>query len=336
MIKIKNIAKFLLFLTYNLSCGSVFSLSELRIFSRVSLNPLSRFVLNGQLNVGTCATIAAKMVIVEKKGSLLNIDDGAFIGEGSEISVEKVISIGCQTSFNSGVKLLGDADIGDYCIFGHNVYISSFSHVFKSDRPFIPISFQNVYDPFASKIVRVGNDCFIGANVFVSPGVNIGRGAVVAANSCVTKNVHPYTIVAGVPAKEIGKRIDFRPPAYINDVVEEHLPYFYHGFDELALVAKPGTTGEAWLKSECFQVALDAETEAKIEITGFSTKDFCLSHINQNKSIIAGHWTVTFEANFETGFLLTFKALRDQSSRSLDDFGEGFKVRIKTIRALQG
>lgn len=54
----------------------------------------------------------------------------------------------------------------------------------------------------------VGNDVWIGQNVTILPGVHIGDGAIIGLNSTVTKNVPPYTIVAGNPAKFIRKRFD--------------------------------------------------------------------------------------------------------------------------------
>ena len=56
--------------------------------------------------------------------------------------------------------------------------------------------------------VIIGNDVWIGANVVVLPGVTIGDGAVLAAGAVVTKDVPPYTIVGGNPAKIIKKRFD--------------------------------------------------------------------------------------------------------------------------------
>lgn len=54
----------------------------------------------------------------------------------------------------------------------------------------------------------VGNDVWIGQNVTIMPGVNIGDGAIIGANSVVAKDVDPYTIVAGNPIKVIRKRFD--------------------------------------------------------------------------------------------------------------------------------
>lgn len=54
----------------------------------------------------------------------------------------------------------------------------------------------------------IGNDVWIGANVTILDGVSVGDGAIVAAGSVITHNVEPYSIVGGVPAKEIKKRFD--------------------------------------------------------------------------------------------------------------------------------
>lgn len=54
--------------------------------------------------------------------------------------------------------------------------------------------------------INIGNDVWIGYNATIMAGVNIGDGAIIAANSIVTKDVEPYTIVGGNPAKKIRKR----------------------------------------------------------------------------------------------------------------------------------
>ena len=56
--------------------------------------------------------------------------------------------------------------------------------------------------------VHIGNRVWIGYRSLIMPGVTIGEGAVVAAGAVVTKDVKPYTVVAGVPAKPISSRTD--------------------------------------------------------------------------------------------------------------------------------
>ena len=57
-----------------------------------------------------------------------------------------------------------------------------------------------------SRPVIIGNDVYLGDGIIVMPGVTIGNGAVIAANAVVTKDVEPYTIVGGIPAKKIRDR----------------------------------------------------------------------------------------------------------------------------------
>lgn len=56
------------------------------------------------------------------------------------------------------------------------------------------------------KPVRIENDVWIGSRAIILPGVTIKKGAVIAANAVVSKNVEEYEIVGGVPAKKIGQR----------------------------------------------------------------------------------------------------------------------------------
>ena len=64
-----------------------------------------------------------------------------------------------------------------------------------------------VIEPPSADPVIVDDDVLIGANAVVLEGVKVGKGAVVAAGSIVVKNVEPYTVVAGVPAKFL-KKVD--------------------------------------------------------------------------------------------------------------------------------
>ena len=55
--------------------------------------------------------------------------------------------------------------------------------------------------------VIIGDYCWIGANVFINPGTTVGENSVVGSNSVVTKNILPFTIYGGVPAKLIRKKM---------------------------------------------------------------------------------------------------------------------------------
>jgi acetyltransferase-like isoleucine patch superfamily enzyme len=90
--------------------------------------------------------------------------------------------------------------IGNDCLIADGAKIWSINHQF--DNPQLLISEQGyVHGP-----VEIGDDVWIAANAIILPGVTIGRGAVVGAGSVVTKDVPPFTVVVGVPAKPIKRR----------------------------------------------------------------------------------------------------------------------------------
>lgn len=66
--------------------------------------------------------------------------------------------------------------------------------------------------PELGKEIHIGEDCWIGGNASILPGITIGRGSVVGAGSIVTKDVPDFTIVAGNPAKVIRKVVTDMDP----------------------------------------------------------------------------------------------------------------------------
>ena len=101
------------------------------------------------------------------------------------------------------------------CVFGKhpsNTFVSTHPSFFAQKTPTgFTYSDDQYFEEFAKPhqdnySITIGNDVWIGANVSLMDGVKIGDGAIVAANALVTKNVPPYSIVGGVPAKEIKKR----------------------------------------------------------------------------------------------------------------------------------
>ncbi|MBZ4191515.1 hypothetical protein K7B07_21555 [Niabella sp. 3A5MI-3] len=78
--------------------------------------------------------------------------------------------------------------------------------IFSRNHKIPPNCGQIFHSGHDNKKVTIGKDVWIGASCIILPGVTIGDGAIVAAGSVVTKDVAPFTIVAGVPSKEIKKR----------------------------------------------------------------------------------------------------------------------------------
>lgn len=160
-------------------------------------------------------------------------------------------TIGAATSLQDSCRIYGSVIIGKGCILSPNVYISSGVHAFDT-MPHRTINEQNHLAPAPSRPVRVFDDCWLGINVFISPGVTIGRGCVIGANSVVTQDLPPYSIAVGVPARVQRKRLDFKPRPRIEAAQEQDWPYFYDGFalDNAAGSGERVTEGD-------FIVALD-------------------------------------------------------------------------------
>ncbi|MEK4484307.1 CatB-related O-acetyltransferase [Psychrobacillus sp. FSL H8-0484] len=98
--------------------------------------------------------------------------------------------------------------IGNYvCIASGVIILMGGNHNHHSEwitvYPFVE-QIETSYEPKGDTIIE--NDAWIGMNAMIMPGVTIGEGAIVAAGSVVAKDVPPYTIVGGNPAKEIKKR----------------------------------------------------------------------------------------------------------------------------------
>ena len=102
---------------------------------------------------------------------------------------------------NCGCQIGPGVELGRYVMLGPDVKILGADHVF--DRPGVPIIFSG--RPETPKTV-IEADAWVGAGAFVRQGVRIGRGAIVAAHAVVTRDVLPYEIVAGIPARKVGER----------------------------------------------------------------------------------------------------------------------------------
>lgn len=97
------------------------------------------------------------------------------------------------------------ASIGNYCSIANNVSIGQGEHDLTQIST-NSIFYQNAYDKLTEKECVIGNDVWIGVDAIIQRGVVIGNGAVIGSNAVVTKNIPPYAIVVGSPARIIRYR----------------------------------------------------------------------------------------------------------------------------------
>jgi hypothetical protein len=151
-------------------------------------------------------------------------------------------------------------------------------------------------------------------NVFVRPGIIIGKGCVVGANSNVLENLEPYSVVSGNPAKLIKKRLDFLPPEEISCKNLYHMPYFYTGF----IKKEKSNYEEIFLKNAFFTISLNLLNKENIVFEIFS--DFSSSLImkknNIKKVFPTGTSTLEFDVEDLTENFIEFECINFSTKKS--------------------
>lgn len=144
--------------------------SLIRRRTRIDVLPFNPFVLGAHSTIEDFATVNNGM-------------GGVFIGEHVRVGIGNV--------------LIGPVRIGNHVIIAQNVVMSGLNHGYQD--PDTPISLQ----PCETAEINIEADCWIGANAVITAGVSIGKHSVVAGGSVVTRDVPPFSIVAGNPARII-------------------------------------------------------------------------------------------------------------------------------------
>lgn len=167
--------------THHLSVGKSFIAQD-----NCEINCLSQhgIVFGDKVTIGSYAIIRPTNLYGGEPGMGLKIGNNSSIGPFSYI--------GCS----------GYIEIGDNVMISPRVSIYSENHNFDDVQ--VPMIDQGVSRSF----VKIEDDCWIAANSIILAGVVIGKGSVIAAGSVVTKDVPPYSVVAGNPARIVKSRIN--------------------------------------------------------------------------------------------------------------------------------
>jgi lipopolysaccharide O-acetyltransferase len=142
------------------------------------------------------------------------IGDDVFVGAGSWLQVLAGHGDGVALTIGDGTSMSGNCvlsaavsvRLGERVLFARNVYVADHSHAFTDER-------QAVLDQGITKLapVEICDGAWLGQNVVVGPGVRIGRGAVIGANSVVLHDVPDFAVAVGAPARVV-KQIETERP----------------------------------------------------------------------------------------------------------------------------
>ena len=133
-------------------------------------------------------------------------------------------NVGRYTSIAKGLEVMG---------FQHPIERITTSPITYCDLFGVNSGQVKTYSYPEAGTLNIGNDVWIGQNVTLKPGITIGDGAIIAANAVVTKDVEPYTIVGGVPAKLI--RYRFNDPLIAKLRKTKWWQYSYLDFGNIAI-----------------------------------------------------------------------------------------------------
>jgi len=127
-------------------------------------------------------------------GENSTIEDFATVNNGVG-----AVTIGDRTRIGLGCVLIGPVSVGNDVMFAQNIVVSGLNHGYQEIET--PPSLQ----PVETKPITIKDDVWIGANAVITAGVSIGKHAVIAAGSIVTKDVPDFSIAAGNPARILKK-----------------------------------------------------------------------------------------------------------------------------------
>jgi acetyltransferase-like isoleucine patch superfamily enzyme len=238
----------------------------------VRLDSPQRLFISPLATIESGAIFGVPPWIAEADPAKLIVRDSAYIGEGVELGLAPgaILDVGENTSMHRGTVILGNVRIGRNCSLGYNIYVAAGTHVVTAMPPWLhKDQDEHFFESTLNERTVIEDDVWIGWGVFIKSGVTVGRGAVIGANAVVTKDIEPYSICAGTPARKIAERLAFAPRQTISATSDEDMPYFYAGFaDDRASLAVSRQRGLVLCVHDTVRVRMTIGLNGHLHVSG--------------------------------------------------------------------
>jgi acetyltransferase-like isoleucine patch superfamily enzyme len=167
-----------------------------------SMQECVKLIVHNQLSVGNNVTFANNAKL--KVFGIWVMEDSTTIGEYTQIAP-------MESGYKGNLKLHKNSSIGPYCwidlsnniTFEQGSVVGPFGIIYTHNHNYSEAKDRLSKGSVTTAPVVIGKNSWVGAKVTILPGITIGHHSVVAAGSVVTKNVEPYSVYAGNPAKKI-------------------------------------------------------------------------------------------------------------------------------------
>jgi len=170
----------------------------------VYVSPLAKIRSGGRIRLADEVVVESfAELIVDSPISKIDIGYITYLHSYCQVKTFKGwIKIGSYCTINRFTILGGHGglEIGNNVLIAPNVTINAQNHIFED--PDIPIWKQGI----SKKGIKIEDDVWIGAGVIILDGVTVGKGSVIGAGAVVSRNIPPYSVAVGVPARVVKRR----------------------------------------------------------------------------------------------------------------------------------